>query len=115
MRASNPVTDFLSRLVILILFAAGVAAVFIWYLPLIQRNQSLRLKIATQESRLHQLEEEIDSMNRQAMLFEGNSNTVERLLRENLGYGLPGETVIRFEAPSATNALPANSVAGSSR
>jgi cell division protein FtsB len=114
-RARNPVTDFLSRLVILILFGTGVAAVFIWYLPLIQRNQSLRREIATQESRLLQLEEEIDSMNRQALLFEGNSNTVERLLRENLGYGLPGETVIRFESPPATNSLPSGSVSGSAR
>jgi cell division protein FtsB len=28
---------------------------------------------------------------------------IERLARESLGYGKPGETVIRFEAPS-TNA-----------
>jgi cell division protein FtsB len=82
------------------MFVAGVVAVFVWYLPLIQRNQSLRQEIAKQESEIDHLEGEIDSMNRQAMLFEGNSNTVERLLRENLGYGRPGEIIIRFEEKS---------------
>ncbi len=105
MRARSPVSDFLSRLVLLALLAAGVVAVFVWYLPLIQRNQSLRRDIATQESQISQLEDEIDAMNRQAMLYEGNSNTVERLLRENLGYSLPGETVIRFEPAPTTNSV----------
>ncbi len=100
MRARNPVADFLSRLALIGLFVAGVVAVFVWYLPLIQRNQSLRARIATQESKIDHLEREIDSMNRQMMLFEGNSNTVERLLRENLGYGRPGETIVRFEEKS---------------
>jgi len=99
-RARNPVADFLSRLALIVLFAAGVVAVFVWYLPLIQRNQTLRQAIAKQESTIDQLQGGIDSMNRQMMLFEGNSNTVERLVRENLGYGRPGETIIRFEEKS---------------
>lgn len=97
MRSNSPVTDFLSRLAIVVLFVAGVVAVLVWYLPLIQRNQGLRRDIATQELRINQLEGELSAMTRQAMLFEGNSNTVDRLLRENLGYSLPGEVVIRFE------------------
>lgn len=82
---------------LLVLVVAGIGAVFVLYLPLIQRNQGLRSEIATQEARIEQLEEEIDVMTRQLALFEGNSNTVERLLRENLGYSLPGEIVVRFE------------------
>ncbi len=100
MRARNPVADFLSRLALIVLFAAGVVAVFVWYLPLIQRNQTLRQAIAKQEATIEQLQGGIDSMNRQMMFFEGNSNTVERLVRENLGYGRPGETIIRFEEKS---------------
>jgi cell division protein FtsB len=99
-RARNPVADFLSRLTLIVLFVAGVVAVFVWYLPLIQRNQSLRREIATQETLINQIEGEIHSMNRQAMLFEGSSNKVERLIRENLGYGRPGEFIIRFEEKS---------------
>jgi len=98
-RVKNPLADFLSRLALLVLIVAAVVAVFVWYLPLIQRNQSLRREIATQEARMSQVEEEIEAMTRQLAYFEGNSNTVERLLRENLGYSLPGEVVIRFENP----------------
>jgi cell division protein FtsB len=104
--ASSRVADFLARVVVITVVVAGVVAVFVWYFPLIQKNQNLRREIATQEARLSSLQQEITSMSRQLELFVGNSNTVERLLRENLGYSRPGETVVRFEEKSP-GAMPA--------
>jgi cell division protein FtsB len=95
--ASSRIADFLSRLVLLVLVLSGVVAVFLWYFPLIQKNQNLRKEIGEQEARITDLQREISSMRRQLTLFEGNSNTVERSLRENLGYARPGEYVVRFE------------------
>lgn len=98
MNASSRLADFLSRLVVITMVLAGVVAVFVWYFPLIQRNQNLRKDIAVQEARIQDLQQEVSGMRRQLKLFDGNSNTVERLLRENLGYGRPGEYIFRFEA-----------------
>lgn len=81
------------------LVVAGVVAVFVWYLPLIQVNQKLRRELALQQSRIENLQMENNQMQRRLELFHGNSNTVERLIRENLGFGLPGETIVRFEEP----------------
>lgn len=97
MHASSRFADFLSRLVVLTLMLAGVVAVFVWYFPLIRMNQDLREKIAVQDARIQQLQVDISSMTRQFRLYNGDSNTVERLLRENLGYARPGEYVIHFD------------------
>jgi cell division protein FtsB len=97
--ASSRVADFLSRLVVICLVVAGVVAVFVWYLPLIQENQKLRRELARQQARIEALQSENTEMARRLELSHGNSNTVERLIRENLGYGLPGETIVRFEEP----------------
>ncbi len=100
MPASSRFSDFISRVVLITLVVAGVVAVFVWYFPLIQKNQNLRREIAAQEVRLDSLQQEITAMSRQLELFARNSNTVERLIRENLGYSRPGETVVRFEEKS---------------
>lgn len=100
MRVRNPVADFFSRLVLVVLIVAAVVAVFVWYLPLIQRNQALRKDIAEQEAKIALLEEDNDSIYRRLAQIEGNPKAVERLLREHLGYGLPGEIIIRFEEKS---------------
>ncbi|HSH16062.1 MAG TPA: septum formation initiator family protein [Verrucomicrobiae bacterium] len=108
MHASSRVADFLSRLVVICLVVAGVVAVFVWYLPLIQENQKLRRELALQQSRIEALQTENNQMMRRLELFDGNPNTVERLIRENLGFGLPGETIVRFEEPRP----PANPTPG---
>ena len=90
------------------LVVAGVVAVFVWYLPLIQENQKLRRELALQQSRIEALQTENNQMMRRLELFDGNPNTVERLIRENLGFGLTGETIVRFEEPRP----PANPTPG---
>lgn len=107
MQTSSRLADFLSRIVVFTLVGAGLVAVFVWYFPLIQMNQTLRQDIAVQDGQIQQLQAQIATMTRQLQLFYGDSNTVERLTRENLGYSRPGEFVFRFEpkkdgTPSAT-------------
>lgn len=91
------VWDKLSRVVILLLFLAGLTAVFFWYLPLIQQNQRYRkrifeldTKIVEQEKLGRQLRASIDAM-------QTDPRMIERLARERLGWARTNETVIRFE------------------
>ena len=91
------VWDKLSRVVILLLFLAGLTAVFFWYLPLIQQNQRYRkrifeldTKILEQEKLGRQLRASIDAM-------QTDPRMIERLARERLGWARTNETVIRFE------------------
>ena len=93
----------LTRVVIFLLFLAGILGVAVWYLPLIEHNQHSRKtildldkRIQVEEERKRQLKASIDSLQR-------DPKAVERLARERLGYAKTGETVIRFEA-SLTNA-----------
>jgi cell division protein FtsB len=87
----------LSRLVIFMLFLAGLLAVAVWYFPLIKQNERMRQtnlrldnQIQKEEDRARQLKASIDSLHY-------DPKAVERLARERLGYAKAGETVIRFE------------------
>jgi cell division protein FtsB len=94
----------LSRVVIFLLFLAGILGVAVWYLPLIEHNQQsrklileLEKRIQAEEERKKQLKAAIDSLQR-------DPKAVERLARERLGYAKPGETVIHFETPPTNTA-----------
>jgi cell division protein FtsB len=96
----NMIWDKLSRLVVFLLFVAGLGGVFFWYLPLIQQNQryrkeiySLDVKIADQERLARQYRGSLDSL-------QNDPRTLERLAREKLGLARSNETVIRFEPPA---------------
>ena len=73
------------------------------YLPLIQQNERMRreilrldVQLQKEEAKSKQLKSEIDAL-------RNDPKTVERLMREKLGYAKPDETVVRFE-PTVTNA-----------
>ena len=90
--------DKLTRVVIFLLFIAGLLGVFFWYLPLIKQNQryrkhilSLDMKIQEEERAARQLKQSIDAV-------QNDPRTLERLARERLGYARTNEVVIRFEA-----------------
>ena len=81
------------------LFVAGLLGVFFWYLPLIRQNQRYRdailaldTKIQGQEKLSRQLKSSIDAV-------QNDPRTLERLVREKLGYAKTNETVIRFQPP----------------
>jgi cell division protein FtsB len=89
--------DKLTRVVVFLLFVAGLLAVFFWYLPLIQQNERYRkdilrldATIASEERMGRQLKAQIDSV-------QNDPRTLERLAREKLGLAKPNETIIHFD------------------
>ena len=98
MNVNLGIWDKLSKLVLFLLFIAGLLAVFFWYLPLIQKNQRYRKEILAldarnteQEALKRQLKASVESQN--------DPRTVERLAREKLGWAKTNEMVVRFEHP----------------
>jgi cell division protein FtsB len=89
----------LSKVVVFLLFVAGVAAVFVWYLPLIQQNERMRQELLKIDHKV-KAEEELGRVLRASLdAVKNDPRTVERLARANLGYAKPGEVVVRFEEP----------------
>jgi cell division protein FtsB len=95
----------LTRVVIFLLFLAGILGVAVWYLPLIERNQNTRKEILRLDKEIQRGEEHKRQLRAAIDSLQRDPKAVERLARERLGYAKPGETVIRFETPS-TNSVP---------
>ena len=96
MQVDLGIWDKLNRLIIFLLFVAGIVAVFAWYVPLIKQNENWRKRIVRLDAQI-QKEEEIARQTKSAIDSLRDPRAVERLVRERLGYAKPGETVIRFE------------------
>jgi cell division protein FtsB len=93
----------LTKVVVGLVVLAVLLLMGMCYLPLIQQNERMRreilrldVQLQKEEAKSKQLKSEIDAL-------RNDPKTVERLMREKLGYARPDETVVRFE-PSATNA-----------
>ena len=93
----------LTKMVVGLVVLAVLLLMGMCYLPLIQQNERMRreilrldVQLQNEEAKSKQLKAEIDAL-------RNDPKTVERLMREKLGYAKPDETVVRFE-PSATNA-----------
>jgi cell division protein FtsB len=95
----------LSRMIVLLIIAAGLLAVSRWYLPLIQENERSRKEIHRLETQVQKEEEAARQLNAAIQAMSNDPKAVERLARESLGYAKPGETVVRF-TPPATNTAP---------
>jgi cell division protein FtsB len=96
----------LTQLMMFLLFLSFLIGVFFWYLPLFQQNERMRKqthlldgKIKREEQVNRQLEAAINNL-------RNDPKTVERMVREKMGYAKPGETVIYFEPPKESLFLP---------
>jgi cell division protein FtsB len=94
--------DFLTRVVVFLLFVAGLLMLAFWYLPLIKHNERLRKEILRYDMQIQKQEEVGRQLKASIDALRYDPKAVERLARETLGYAKPGETVIKFEE-SATN------------
>ncbi len=90
----------LTRLVIFLLFVAGLLGVGVWYLPLIQTNERMRKRIVDLDAQTQKAEETRKQLLSSIQALGSDQKAMERLIRERLGYARTGETVIRFEAPA---------------
>lgn len=102
MNVNLGIWDKLTRLVIFLLFVAGILGLAVWYLPLIRQNEAMRKAILHLDAQIQKEEETARQLKSSIDSLHHNPKAVERLARETFGYAKPGETVIRFE-PRATN------------
>jgi cell division protein FtsB len=102
MRVDLSIWDKLSRVVIILLFLAGILGLVFWYLPLIQQNEGIRKRILALEPQIKHEEESARRTKAAIDAFYHDPKAVERLVRESLGFAKPGETVIKFEERKTT-------------
>ncbi len=93
----------LSRVVVFLLFLAGLIAVAVSYRPLINKNENLRKEILRLDAQTQKEEETGKQLKSNIEALRKDPKAVERLARERFGYAKPGETMIRFEPEAPTN------------
>lgn len=94
----------LTRVVVFLLFIAGVLAVGVWYFPLIKHNEKARKELLDREEQIRKVEDANRQLRASIDSLKYDPKAVERLARERLGYAKPGETVIRFEERTVSSA-----------
>lgn len=98
-KVQTSIWDVLTRLVVALLFVALVVVVYYWYRPQIEKNRRFRHDILALDKQI-EAEEKLYRQNTAAIdSLQNDPRTVERLVREKLGYARSNETVIRFESP----------------
>jgi cell division protein FtsB len=95
----------LTRVVVFLLCVAGLLGVAVWYLPLIKQNERMRRVVLQLDTQIAKAEENNRQLKISSDALRFDPKAVERLARERLGYAKPGETVIRFDEPTANNPL----------
>ncbi len=105
MNVNLSVWDKLNRVAIFLVFVAVLLVVAVWYLPLIKTNERYRREILRLDTEIQKQEETGRQLKSSVEALRRDPKAIERLAREQFGYGKPGETVIRFDAP------PTNTVA----
>ncbi len=98
MNVDLSIWDKLTRVVIFLLFLAGLLGVAVWYLPLIKQNERMRQQIWHLDTQIQKEEESARQLKVSIDALRHDPKAIERLARERLGYARPGETVIHFEA-----------------
>ena len=86
MNVNLGIWDKLSKLVLVLLFFAGVFCVFFWYLPLIQKNQRYRKEILALDVRVVEQEKAGRQLRASIDLLQNDPRVVERLARERLSW-----------------------------
>lgn len=97
----------LTRVVLILVVAAAVLLVGVWYLPLIRQNQAMREELLRLEAEARRAQTEAQEKQAAIEALKSDPKAVERLAREKLGLAKPGETVVHFEG-TATNLTVTN-------
>ena len=93
----------LTKVVVGLVVLAFLLLIGMYYLPLIHQNERMRREILRLDVQLQKEEEKSRQLKTEIEVLRNDPKTIERLMREKLGYARPDETVVRFEPP-ATNA-----------
>ena len=95
----------LRRFVLILLFLAAVAAVCLWYVPLVRTNERLRQQLMAKNLQIRQEEERGRQLDGAIRALRTDPRALERLAREKLGYIKPGETRIQFDPPAGSRGM----------
>lgn len=101
MNVDDSIWNKLTRVVVVLLVVAGVLAIAVCYLPLIRQNERMGKEVQRLDTLISKEDESSRKLKASIEALRTDTNAVERLAREKLGYAKPGETVIRFEDPNA--------------
>src|ERR1035437_10987773 len=104
MKVNLGIWDKLTRMVIFLVFVAGILLVAIWYLPLIKQNERYRKEILRLDNLVQKEEETGKQLRTSIDALRFDPKAVERLAPERLGYVKAGKTFIRFEPPQPNTA-----------
>jgi cell division protein FtsB len=102
MNVGESIWDKLTRVVLGLVVAAALLGIALWYRPVIEENQRMRedkLELERKTARETETAKKLEASLRALQ----DPKTVERLARERLSYAKPGEDVIHFDPPGATN------------
>lgn len=91
--------DKLTRVVSVVLFISCVIGLAYLCVPLIQQNERMRQRNLDLETQVQREEELGRQLKASLDAQRSDPRAVERLAREKLGYGKPGEIIIRFQEP----------------
>ena len=100
MNVNLGIWDKLTKLVVFLLFIAGLIGVFYWYLPLVQQNQRYRKEIIALEGRIAAEERQGKQLRAYIDTLQNDPRAIERLAREKLSLAKTNEMVVRFEQPA---------------
>jgi len=92
----------LTKVVVGLVVLAFLLLIGMCYLPLIQQNERMRREILRLDAQLQKEEEKSRQLKTEIEVLRNDPKTIERLMREKLGYARPDATVVRYE-PAATN------------
>jgi cell division protein FtsB len=99
MKVNLGIWESLTRVVIFLLFIAGILLVAVWYLPLIRQNERMRREILRLDTVLQKEEETGKQLKSSINALGHEPKAIERLARGTFGFAKTGEIVIRFEQP----------------
>src|ERR1039457_2289314 len=85
MKVNLSIWDKLTRMVIFLVFIAGLLLVAIWYLPLIQQNERYRKEILRLDNLVQKEEETGKQLRTSIDALRFDPKAVERLARERIG------------------------------
>jgi len=103
MRVNLGIWDKLNRLVVFLLFVAGLLGAFFWHLPLVETNKRYRKDILDLDAKIREQERISRLLKASIHAIQNDPRTLERLAREKLGYAKTNEVVIRFDPPVAAH------------
>ncbi len=90
----------LTQAVVALVVLAVLILIIMAYLPLIHQNERMRREVLRLDTELQKQDATSRQLRTDIDALRNDPATVERLVREKLGYAKPDETVIHFETNS---------------